>query len=188
MGGDQQFIASSSNFNFYQGLKDFIGWDLIFRYKAKFYKLWDTGYLPVNQRVFLGGIGSLRGYGSRTVSPKINNEKNNEYGGTIAFSNSVELSFPIIDRVKLRGALFFDYGYIHDEKDEGQVLGLRDIGNGKTKDVKYPSERHIQRYSTGIAFEWVTPMGPLQFVFAKPLNPKDGDDIENFEFTMGTRF
>lgn len=188
VGGDQKFIASSSNFNFYQGLKDFIGWDLILRYKAKFYKLWDTGYLPVNQRVFLGGIGSLRGYGSRTVSPKIDNAENNEYGGTIAFSNSVELSFPIIDRVKLRGALFFDYGYIHDEKDEGQVIGLRDIGNGKTKDVKYPSERHIQRYSTGIAFEWVTPMGPLQFVFAKPLNPKDGDVIENFEFTMGTRF
>ena len=113
----------------------------------------------------------MRGYGSRTVSPKINNEKNYEYGGTIAFSNSVELSFPIIDRVKLRGALFFDYGYITDEDNKDPI-----------------SEKNIQRYSTGIAFEWVTPMGPLQFVFAKPLNPKDGDDIENFEFTMGTRF
>lgn len=172
-GGDQQFIASSSNFNFYQGLKDFIGWDLIFRYKAKFYKLWDTGYLPVNQRVFLGGIGSLRGYGSRSVSPKyFANRSGYEYGGTMAFSNSVELSFPIIDRVKLRGALFFDYGFITDESNK-ETLN---------------SEKNIQRYSTGIAFEWITPMGPLQFVFAKPLIKKPNDDIENFEFTMGTRF
>lgn len=172
IGGDQQFIASSSNFNFYQGLKDFISWDLIFRYKAKFYKLWDTGYLPVNQRVFLGGIGSLRGFASRSVSPKyFSNRRDYEYGGTMAFTNSVEISFPIIDRVKLRGALFFDYGFITDE------------------DNKAPeSEKNIQRYSTGVAIEWITPMGPLQFVFAKPLNDKLGDDVERFEFTMGTRF
>lgn len=165
-GGDEKFISSSSNFNWYQGLNDLIGLDLIFRYKARFYKIWDTGYLPVNQRIFLGGIGSLRGYSSRTVSPK--NEYGDEYGGTVAFANSAELSFPIINRVKLRGALFFDYGAI----DEKVFLG---------KDS-------IQRYSAGIALEWITPMGPLQFVFAKPLNNKPGDDTETFEFTMGTRF
>ena len=80
----------------------------------------------------------------------------------------MELSFPIINRVKLRGALFFDYGAI-DEK-------------------VFFDQDSIQRYSVGVSLEWITPMGPLQFVFAKPLNPKDGDDIENFEFTMGTRF
>ena len=165
-GGDEKFISSSSNFNWYQGLNDLIGLDLIFRYKARFYKIWDTGYLPVNQRIFLGGIGSLRGYSSRTVSPK--NEYGDEYGGTVAFANSAELSFPIINRVKLRGALFFDYGAI----DEKVFLG---------KDS-------IQRYSAGIALEWITPMGPLQFVFAKPLNNKPEDDTETFEFTMGTRF
>ena len=129
--------------------------------------------MPVNQRVFLGGIGSLRGYGSRSVSPKYFADRSGyEFGGTMAFSNSVELSFPIIDRVKLRGALFFDYGFITDESN---------------KETLNP-EKNIQRYSTGIAFEWITPMGPLQFVFAKPLIKKPNDDIENFEFTMGTRF
>lgn len=165
-GGDEKFISSSSNFNWYQGLNELIGLDLIFRYKARFYKLWDTGYLPVNQRIFLGGIGSLRGFSSRTVSPK--NEYNDEYGGTVAFANSVELSFPIINRVKLRGALFFDYGAIDE--------------------TAFFSKDSIQRYSTGVALEWITPMGPLQFVFAKPLNKKPGDDTSAFEFTMGTRF
>lgn len=63
-------LSSSSKFNFYQGLQDYIGYDLIYRYKASFYKVWDEGYLPINQRIYLGGIRSLRGFESRTVSPK----------------------------------------------------------------------------------------------------------------------
>ncbi|ENU8340947.1 outer membrane protein assembly factor BamA [Campylobacter coli] len=163
LGGDQDFLSSSSKFNFYQGLQDYIGYDLIYRYKASFYKVWDEGYLPINQRIYLGGIRSLRGFESRTVSPK--NEWGDEVGGTIAFANSVELSFPLIDRIKLRGSVFFDYGM---------------IGNKNLDE--------IQRMSTGLGIEWITPIGPLQLVFAKPLNDKKGDDTNTFEFNLGTRF
>ncbi|EOX1346863.1 outer membrane protein assembly factor BamA [Campylobacter coli] len=163
LGGDQEFLSSSSKFNFYQGLQDYIGYDLIYRYKASFYKVWDEGYLPINQRIYLGGIRSLRGFESRTVSPK--NEWGDEVGGTIAFANSVELSFPLIDRIKLRGSVFFDYGM---------------IGNKNLDE--------IQRMSTGLGIEWITPIGPLQLVFAKPLNDKKGDDTNTFEFNLGTHF
>ncbi|EAL6793012.1 outer membrane protein assembly factor BamA [Campylobacter jejuni] len=163
LGGDQEFLSSSSKFNFYQGLQDYIGYDLIYRYKASFYKVWDEGYLPINQRIYLGGIRSLRGFESRTVSPK--NEWGDEVGGTIAFANSVELSFPLIDRIKLRGSVFFDYGM---------------IGNKNLDE--------IQRMSTGLGIEWITPIGPLQLVFAKPLNDKKGDNTNSFEFNLGTRF
>ncbi|EQA6116541.1 outer membrane protein assembly factor BamA [Campylobacter coli] len=163
LGGDQEFLSSSSKFNFYQGLQDYIGYDLIYRYKASFYKVWDEGYLPINQRIYLGGIRSLRGFESRTISPK--NEWGDEVGGTIAFANSVELSFPLIDRIKLRGSVFFDYGM---------------IGNKNLDE--------IQRMSTGLGIEWITPIGPLQLVFAKPLNDKKGDDTNTFEFNLGTRF
>ncbi|HEB7568997.1 TPA: outer membrane protein assembly factor BamA [Campylobacter coli] len=163
LGGDQEFLSSSTKFNFYQGLEDYIGYDLIYRYKASFYKVWDEGYLPINQRIYLGGIRSLRGFESRTVSPK--NEWGDEVGGTIAFANSVELSFPLIDRIKLRGSVFFDYGM---------------IGNKNLDE--------IQRMSTGLGIEWITPIGPLQLVFAKPLNDKKGDDTNTFEFNLGTRF
>ncbi|EAJ3710245.1 outer membrane protein assembly factor BamA [Campylobacter coli] len=163
LGGDQEFLSSSSKFNFYQGLQDYIGYDLIYRYKASFYKVWDEGYLPINQRIYLGGIRSLRGFESRTVSPK--NKWGDEVGGTIAFANSVELSFPLIDRIKLRGSVFFDYGM---------------IGNKNLDE--------IQRMSTGLGIEWITPIGPLQLVFAKPLNDKKGDDTNTFEFNLGTRF
>ncbi|ELG7836910.1 outer membrane protein assembly factor BamA [Campylobacter jejuni] len=163
LGGDQEFISSSSKFNFYQGLQDYIGYDLIYRYKASFYKVWDEGYLPINQRIYLGGIRSIRGFESRTVSPK--NQWGDEIGGTIAFANSVELSFPLIDRIKLRGSVFFDYG----------MIGRKNLDE-------------IKRMSTGIGIEWITPIGPLQLVFAKPLNDKKGDDTNSFEFNLGTRF
>ncbi|HEF2888072.1 outer membrane protein assembly factor BamA [Campylobacter jejuni] len=163
LGGDQEFISSSSKFNFYQGLQDYIGYDLIYRYKASFYKVWDKGYLPINQRIYLGGIRSIRGFESRTVSPK--NQWGDEIGGTIAFTNSVELSFPLIDRIKLRGSVFFDYG----------MIGRKNLDE-------------IKRMSTGIGIEWITPIGPLQLVFAKPLNDKKGDDTNSFEFNLGTRF
>ncbi|ECK7702658.1 outer membrane protein assembly factor BamA [Campylobacter jejuni] len=163
LGGDQEFISSSSKFNFYQGLQDYIGYDLIYRYKASFYKVWDEGYLPINQRIYLGGIRSIRSFESRTVSPK--NQWGDEIGGTIAFANSVELSFPLIDRIKLRGSVFFDYG----------MIGRKNLDE-------------IKRMSTGIGIEWITPIGPLQLVFAKPLNDKKGDDTNSFEFNLGTRF
>lgn len=163
LGGDQEFISSSSRFNFYQGLQDYIGYDLIYRYKASFYKVWNEGYLPINQRIYLGGIRSIRGFESRSVSPK--NQWGDEVGGTIAFANSVELSFPLIDRIKLRGSVFFDYG----------MIGRKNLDE-------------IQRMSTGVGIEWITPIGPLQLVFAKPLNDKKGDDTNTFEFNLGTRF
>lgn len=163
LGGDQKFLYSSSKFNFYQGLEDYIGYDLIYRYKASFYKVWDRGYLPINQRIFLGGIRSIRGFENRTVSPR--NKYGDEIGGKIAFANSVELSFPLIDRIKLRGNVFFDYG----------MIGKSNLDE-------------IQRMSTGIGVEWITPIGPLQLVFAQPLNDKKGDDTSTFEFSLGTRF
>ena len=166
VGGDQKFLTSTTSFNFYQGLEDFIGLDLIYRYKFNFYKTWDMGNLPINQRFFLGGIGSIRGFENRSLSPK--NIYGYDEGGTIAFTNSVELSFPLIDRVKLRGALFFDYG----------AIGREVLDPHKSK----------HRYSTGVSIEWITPFGPLQLVFAKPLNPKPTDEPSTFEFTIGTRF
>ncbi|MDN2853816.1 BamA/TamA family outer membrane protein, partial [Campylobacter jejuni] len=78
---DQEFISSSSKINFYQGLQDYIGYDLIYRKKASFYKVWDEGYLPINQRIYLGGIRSILGFESITVSPK--NQWGDEIGGTI---------------------------------------------------------------------------------------------------------
>ena len=61
--------------------------------------------------------------------------------------------------------MFFDYG----------AIGRKNIDE-------------IQRMSTGVGIEWITPIGPLQLIFAKPINDKPGDDTNVFEFSIGTRF
>lgn len=177
VGGDEKFLKSRTNFNWYQGIREWVDYDLIFRFKSSFGKIWDRGYIPINEKLYLGGIRNLRGFESRTVSPKVKalNGQWYETGGTISFNSSAELSFPIIERVKMRGVMFVDYGVI-----EGKHVQRR-------AGYEYIDGR-ISRYSAGVGIEWVTPMGPLQLIFAKPLNKQDSDDTSTFEFTIGQRF
>lgn len=179
LGGDEKFLKSRTNFNWYQGTREWIDYDLIFRFKSSFAKVWDRGWVPINERLYLGGIRNLRGFESRSVSPKVLAANGNWYetGGDIAFNSSAELSFPIIDRVKMRGVLFFDYGVIDGK-----------ISNTTSSSARKYIDGRLTRYSTGMGIEWVTPMGPLQLIFAKPLNKQTGDDTSTFEFTIGQRF
>jgi outer membrane protein insertion porin family len=44
------------------------------------------------------------------------------------------------------------------------------------------------RYSGGIALSWNSPVGPLKFSLAKPLNKKPEDKTEVIQFQMGSVF
>jgi len=44
------------------------------------------------------------------------------------------------------------------------------------------------RASAGISGIWISPFGPLTISFGYPLNDKLGDEIQNFQFTLGTAF
>ena len=44
------------------------------------------------------------------------------------------------------------------------------------------------RYSTGIGVAWISPLGPLKFSLAFPLNEKEGDKTQRFQFQIGTAF
>lgn len=163
LGGDEQFISNFYKFNAYYGLSDWIGLDWILRYKARVGFVVDEGFLPISERIYLGGISSVRGYESRSISPK--NAKGYLIGGKKVFNNSFEISFPLVKRLKMRSALFFDYGMIGDKNFD-----------------------EIKRASAGLSIEWVTPLGPLQLIFSEPFMNKKGDDISRFEFSIGRRF
>jgi len=179
VGGDEKFLKSRTNFNWYQGIREWVDYDLIFRFKSSFGKIWDRGWVPINERLYLGGIRNLRGFESRTVSPKVKVASGSWYetGGDTSFNSSAELSFPLIERVKMRGVLFVDYGVIRGRIANVTAPGIVDYVDGR-----------ISRYSAGAGIEWVTPMGPLQLIFAKLLKKQDGDDTSTFEFTIGQRF
>ncbi len=171
LGGDIEYTKARGSFNYYFGLRDYIDYDIIFRYKAAAGYIWETGKkIPINEKLFLGGMKNVRGYDSRSIPKKqiclaANNCRYIETGGMQSFNNSFELSFPVIDRLKMRLVTFFDYGMIGDN-----------------------SWNEEERYSAGAGIEWMTPMGPLQLYFVKPLNKKPHDDTNSFEFSIGSRF
>lgn len=171
LGGEAEFIKSYNNFNYFYGLKDLIDYDMILRYKARVGYIEDTGYLPVNEKFYMGGIRSVRGYESSSISPKeyyYDSEGTKRYrllGGKSTFSNSIEASIPLIESAKMRLAFFYDYGMIGDD-----------------------DFTEIKRSGAGAALEWISPVGPIQLIFAKALDSKEDDRTATFEFTMGTRF
>jgi outer membrane protein insertion porin family len=188
-GADTDFWKSRTNFSIYQGLQKLIDADIILRYKARLNYVDNLGggeigstTLPLNERLFMGGIGTVRGYQSYSIAPKTLTYKDGtpildgngnpitkpfKYGGTQNFSNSFEISVPLVPEAKMRATAFVDYGWI-DASDDDQSM--------------------MSRGGYGIALEWFSPVGPLQLVFAQPYGNEPGDDIAHFEFTIGQRF
>lgn len=162
IGGDEKFTKTTAKFAYFYGLQDAIDYDLILRYRAKAQYVSDNGELPLGERLYMGGISTIRGYESSSISPE--DSDGTLLGGTMMFANSVEASFPLIERLKMRGAVFFDYGMIGDDNLD------------------------IKRAGTGFNLEWVSPMGPILLIFSKALMTEDGDRTSSFEFTMGRTF
>jgi outer membrane protein insertion porin family len=174
------FAKFNAKFGAYYGLNDLIDYDLILRYKARYNKIVsgsNNGYIPVSERLFLGGNGSVRGFDSYSISPQRTITSGTppvattgNIGGTQTFSNSIEASIPISEEAKMRLALFADYGTISTDNYYGEA---------------YPS---MSRKSVGAAIEWFSPFGPVNFIFAKAINPEALDKTATFEFSMGTKF
>lgn len=169
VGGDADFWKSRTSFGIYQGLQKWTDFDLILRYKARYnYASEGGGYLPLGEKFYMGGIGSVRGYQSYSLSPTNGVDstgKPYKIGGTQTFSNNLEFSVPLVPEAKMRATAFIDYGMIGEN-----------------------SMSEIKRGGYGIALEWFSPVGPLQLVFANPISDKPNDDIAHFEFTIGQRF
>jgi len=44
------------------------------------------------------------------------------------------------------------------------------------------------RASFGVGISWISPVGPLRLVFARPLSKFDADKMQNIQFQIGTTF
>lgn len=176
IGGDAEFVKSRTNFSTYKGLEEWFGFDVIARYKARLYYVKETGYLPTAERFYMGGIGSVRGYESYSLSPTIEDSDEDDdvrrVGGEFTASNSFELSFPLVPKAKMRLVTYLDWGYIGTTEDSRSDYLVKDLNRG----------------GFGAGLEWFSPVGPIQLMFSKPLGEEEGDKTSTFEFTMGQRF
>lgn len=177
LGGDASFLKSKTGFSAFKGLEEYVGFDLIARYKAKFNYVHELDFLPVAERFYLGGIGSVRGYESYSLSPKTKEDPNADdgirrYGGEYSAINSFELSFPLVPKAKMRLVTYLDLGYIGTTEKEQEDYKIENLTRG----------------GFGAGLEWFSPVGPIQLMFSQPLMDEPGDKTSVFEFTMGQRF
>lgn len=122
------------------------------------------GPIPIDEKFYLGGIGTLRGYSARTVSPK----NNDVYvGGEKELFGNIEVKFPLLPEYGIKGVGFFDYG------------------NAWSGSFKPP--QMLMSYGGGI--RWASPMGPLRLEYGIPINPRPEDSKSGrFEFAIGSLF
>ncbi|NOX08279.1 MAG: outer membrane protein assembly factor BamA [Gammaproteobacteria bacterium] len=130
--------------------------------------------MPFIKNFYAGGVRSVRGFQDYSLGPKNTPAPGwgaTPYGGSFKVVGNAELIFPIP---------FFP------EVRSFRVSAFLDAGN-VYKDVSSFDAGEI-RYSTGLSAIWLSPMGALQFSFANPLNDKPGDNVQVFQFTMGSAF
>lgn len=132
---------------------------------------------PFFKNFYAGGIGSVRGFETSSLGPRDTND--DRLGGDRQFIFSAELLTPLpgADRT-LRGLFFLDAGNVWGYRRDSQQSGYY------REDLSFDD----LRYSVGFGVAWISPLGPLKFSLAFPLNKKDGDDTQRFQFQIGTGF
>jgi len=163
VGGDSKYMKSMTNFRYFKSLEDYIDSDWIFRYRANLNFLVDNGQLTRGDSLYMGGPKTLRGYESYAFGPEDTLTNRTVYKQM--FTNSIELSLPLVPKSKMRWGVFYDYGM---------------IGEDSMSDIK--------RSGTGALLEWISPFGPLQFIFSQALDDEAGDKTSSFEFSLGSTF
>jgi outer membrane protein insertion porin family len=153
--------------------------------------LGSTTSLPPYLNYFAGGPDSIRGYRESRLGPRDNIGSGNPYGGNFRIVNRLELIFPVPDKWKsaARVSWFYDVGNVFQTGNKVQFYGV----DGVTP-VNYHFSYDNLKRSTGIAVQWLAPLGLFRFSYGIPLNayPGDtvrfGDETERFQFSIGQAF
>lgn len=128
---------------------------------------YDQKPLPFFKALYAGGVGSVRGYQAGSLGPR--DIYGNTLGGKRKIVGNAELFYPILRgerSVRISG--FFDAGQIY-------VNGFQ-------------PEFENFRFSAGVGLAWNSPIGPLKFSYAIPINSIPADKIQKFQFQVGTVF
>jgi outer membrane protein insertion porin family len=150
-----------------------------------------TTSLPPYLNYFAGGPDSVRGFRESRLGPRDNIGIGNPYGGNFRIVNRYELIFPVPDKWKssARVSLFYDIGNVFQTGNKVKFLGVDDI-----TPVVYHFNYANLKQSTGVAVQWLAPLGLFRFSYGIPLNAfqgdtvRFGDETERFQFSIGQAF
>lgn len=112
-------------------------------------------------------------------------------GGNAKALGGIELIFPIpfLDEGysnSVRSSLFVDVGNVWDT--EFNLDDYRDLDEDQFNKLEDYSDIGRYRSSAGLSLQWLSPMGPMIFSFAKALKKEESDDTSFFSFNIGQTF
>ncbi len=164
LGGDSNFVKYIVN----------SGWYIPLFWKAVGFVHVKGGYIsgsrdnvPLYERFYLGGINSVRGFEYGDVGPK-DPETGDAIGGNKFGQVNLEFLFPLLEKMGVRGVIFFDAGNAFDNDEDFDISKFRT--------------------SAGGGIRWHSPMGPLRLEWGYNLDKRDDEDQSKWEFSMGLFF
>lgn len=124
--------------------------------------------MPFFKNFYAGGPGSVRGYDPNSLGPR--DTGNLSIGGTRRAVANAELFMPLpgSKEKSVRLSTFLDAGAVGGPTDLQGSMGVRT--------------------SAGLAFTWLSPMGPLKFSYGMALNRQPLDRLQKLQFTLGSMF
>jgi outer membrane protein insertion porin family len=148
-----------------------------------------TTALPPFRQFYAGGPDTVRGYRESRLGPKDN--YGNPYGGNMMVMGRAELILPMPEKwqTSARVSLFYDIGNVFSTSNNTKFYGV----DGVTP-VTYGFKYANLRRSTGLAVQWLAPLGIFRFSYALPLNASEGNNVlyqdekEQFQFSVGQAF
>jgi translocation and assembly module TamA len=121
--------------------------------------------VPASQRFYAGGGGSVRGYKYQSIGPL--DSKNDPLGGRSLVELNTEARIKIIDQFGV--VPFVDGGQVYEEVYPELTSG--DL-----------------QWAAGLGLRYYSPVGPIRFDVAFPLNPRGIDDPFQFYISIGQAF
>ena len=159
-GGDYRYYRITAEARKYY----LLGWETVFASRFKLGIADSFGAhknIPLSERFYSGGEGSVRGYGLRRIGPL--SASDDPLGGLSLVEGSVELRRPIWGPVE--GSLFFDVGQV------------------STHAYKLPFDS--LQLGIGPALSFTTPVGPVRFDLGFPFKTPRGDSNWQLYFSIG---
>lgn len=170
-GGDKDFSKFFSRLSLYfPAFNDSV---LETRFRAGWAETFsDTSKVPIYERFFAGGAGTVRGYRERKVGP-IDDNSDDPLGGEALFVANIEYTYPLIDFLKV--AVFYDIGNVWDKSSNF---------------FKSESDRKEFYSSIGLGLRVNTPIGPVSVDYGWPLDLEPGETSKSgrFHFNVSRDF
>lgn len=171
--GDSKYMETSLDASYYYPFKFTDGFRTYIKLRgllSHIYPYGDTA-VPFMERYRLGGSNDMRGFPYWSIGPKfyvlrspVDSAVSYNRGGNKKLLMQLEYFIPLIHEARIKAILFSDTGRVYDDNEN---LSLTDL-----------------YHDVGFGIRWVTPIAPLRFEWAFPLENGKIGDLE-FIFSLG---